>query len=344
VDGARFAGGGDLDVVGWRVFERALAESVDAVCIAVARSGGAHDLAAVYVNDAFVQLTGYTPDLIVGSDPLALLHGTETCSSAVTALRAAVSAGDAGQIEALHYRNDGTQFFAEVRFVPVRDGNDGVTHWIFACRDATERWLVQSEMVRLQLLESELADAARRDELTGLPNRTLFVARLRASIDAARACGVARAAALFLDVDRFKLVNDTFGHLAGDRLLVAVARRLERYVRRTDIVARIGGDEFMVLLDGVDDEQHAAALGRRIIDGLAEPFMLENSDTPELRVTSSIGIAMVHGTYTDPDDVLRDADAAMYHAKSLGRGHCAVFAREMRARRSTAPSGDTHAH
>jgi diguanylate cyclase (GGDEF)-like protein/PAS domain S-box-containing protein len=336
VDPARCAAGGDLEAIGSRVFERALAESVDAVCIAVSRPAGTPRLEAVYVNDAFARLTRYVPGRIAGRDPLALLHGPETCASAVSAVRDALAAGEAGQIEALHYRSDGTPFFAEVRFVPVHDANGAVTHWIIACRDATERWLEQSEILRLQLLEAELADAARRDELTGLPNRTLFVARLRASIEVARECGVARAAALFLDVDRFKLVNDTFGHLAGDRLLVAVARRLERYVRRTDTVARIGGDEFMVLLDGVDDEQHAAALGCRIIDGLAEPFVLDGPDAHELCVTSSIGIAMVHGTYADPDDVLRDADAAMYHAKALGRGHCAVFAPKMRARRSVA--------
>jgi diguanylate cyclase (GGDEF)-like protein/PAS domain S-box-containing protein len=325
VDGVQFAAGGDLEV-GARVFERALAESIDAVCIAVARPAGQPDLVAVYVNDAFARLTLYAPDAIVGRDPLTLLRGPATSESAAAVIRHAVAAGDAGQIEALHYRSDGTPFFAEVRFVPVRDANDGVTHWIFACRDATERWLAQSEMLRLQLLESELADAARRDELTGLLNRTAFITRLRVSIEAARTHGVARAAALFLDVDRFKLVNDTFGHLAGDRLLVAVARRLERYVRSTDTVARIGGDEFMVLLDGVDDEQHAAALGRRIIEGLAEPFVLAGPEAQELCVTSSIGIAMVHGMYDDPDDVLRDADAAMYRAKALGRGHCAVFA------------------
>ena len=319
-----------------RVLEKALGASTDAFCIATAQGADASTLETVYVNEAFSKLTGYTVDEALGAHPLAPLYGQETNLSAIAALEQAVAAGGSGALEALHYRKDGSPFLAELRYVPVRDAKPGVTHWIFTQRDVTERWLAQAEMVRLQLLEAGLADAAYRDDLTGLPNRALFLARLRTAVDTARRDPGSRAAVLFLDIDRFKLVNDNFGHLAGDRLLTALARRLERYVRRTDTLARIGGDEFIVLLDGVEDEEHAAMLGQRVIYGLDEPFPLDESHARDFCVSASIGIAMIDGRYDDPEQVLRDADVAMYRAKDLGCGRCEVFAPELRALRSFA--------
>ncbi len=319
-----------------RVLEQALATSTDAVCIATGRGGDAAALATIYTNAAFSALTGYSADEAAEYHPLRTFFGAETNPTAVAALESAIAAGGSGQVEALHYRKDGTPFLAELRYVAVRDTERGVAHWVFVRRDVTERWLAQAEMLRLQLLEARLANAAYRDDLTGLPNRALFLTRLRAAVEASRAAGAPRRAVLFLDIDRFKLVNDNFGHLAGDRLLTALARRLERYVRCTDTLARIGGDEFMVLLDGVEDEDHAAMLGQRIVYGLSEPFPLDDSDGREFCVSASVGIAMIDGRYDDPEHVLRDADVAMYRAKDMGSGCCAVFAPELRALRSFA--------
>ncbi|MEA2663989.1 MAG: hypothetical protein QOI11_933 [Candidatus Eremiobacteraeota bacterium] len=319
-----------------RILEQALAASTDAICIATGCDGAAGTLATVYTNAAFSHLTGFGAEEAAELHPLRAFFGEETNPAAVAALERAVAEGGSGQLEALHYRKDGTPFLAELRYVAVRDADPGVTHWVFTRRDVTERWLAQTEMLRLQLLESRLASAAYRDDLTGLPNRALFLTRLRAAVEASRTAGAPRKAVLFLDIDRFKLVNDNFGHLAGDRLLSALARRLERYVRRTDTLARIGGDEFMVLLDGVEDEEHAAMLGQRIVYGLSEPFPLDDADGREFCVSASVGIALIDGRYDDPEEVLRDADVAMYRAKDMGSGRCAVFAPELRALRSFA--------
>jgi len=316
-----------------RILEQALAASTDAVCIATERAGV---LATVYANAAFSDLTGYGAEEAAELHPLHALFGPETNPAALAALERALAAGGSGQLEALHYRKDGTPFLAELRYVAVRDAQPGVTHWVFTRRDVTERWLAQVETLRLQLLETSLASAAYRDDLTGLPNRALFLTRLRAAVAASREPSTPRRAVLFLDIDRFKLVNDNFGHLAGDRLLAALARRLQGYVRRGDTLARIGGDEFMVLLDGVEDEEHAAMLGQRIVYGLSEPFPLDDADGRAFCVSASVGIALIDGRYADPEDVLRDADVAMYRAKEMGAGRCAVFAPELRARRSFA--------
>jgi diguanylate cyclase (GGDEF)-like protein/PAS domain S-box-containing protein len=321
-----------------RVLERALSTSTDAVCIAAERGGDASALATVYTNAAFEALTGYGAEEAAERHPLHGLFGAETNPAALAQLERAVAAGASGQLEALHYRKDGTPFLAELRYAAVRDADSPVTHWVFTRSDVTERWQAQTEMLRLQLLEARLANAAYRDDLTGLPNRALFLARLRDAVEASRDPGAPRKAVLFLDIDRFKLVNDNFGHLAGDRLLAALARRLERYVRRTDTLARIGGDEFMVLLDGVEDEEHAAMLGQRVVYGLHEPFPLDEAQGRSFCVSASVGIAMIDGGYEDPEDVLRDADVAMYRAKDMGVGRCAVFAPELRALRSFALS------
>jgi diguanylate cyclase (GGDEF)-like protein len=179
---------------------------------------------------------------------------------------------------------------------------------------------------------TELADLrhdALHDGLTGLPNRALFLDRLELSVRRARrqkeefCCAV-----LFLDLDRFKLVNDSLGHLVGDRLLMAVAERLEAALRPGDTVARIGGDEFTLLLDDVGDVHGASIVAERLHESLSAPFVLEGR---ELYVTASVGIALVSAD-RPPEDVVRDADVAMYRAKAQGGGRHAVFDEAMHER------------
>ncbi len=167
-----------------------------------------------------------------------------------------------------------------------------------------------------------LRHGALHDALTGLPNRTLFLDRLEQSLRRARRSdGDGGAAVLFLDLDRFKVVNDSLGHQAGDRLLEAVARRLDAALRPGDTVARIGGDEFTVLLEDMTDAREATVVAERVLATLAEPFTVAGR---ELVVSGSIGIAL-GGPDADPEELIRDADVAMYRAKADGTASHAVF-------------------
>jgi len=176
--------------------------------------------------------------------------------------------------------------------------------------------------------EQQLLHDAFHDGLTGLFNRSLFINRLSHSLEIHRRRDTYAFAVLFLDMDRFKIVNDSLGHLLGDQLLIAVARRLEECLRPGDTVARLGGDEFSMLLDDITGLADATRVAQRIMETMSEPFALEGH---EVYATTSIGIACSTTGYTRPQDMLRDADTAMYRAKALGRARCEVFGQEMHA-------------
>ena len=167
-----------------------------------------------------------------------------------------------------------------------------------------------------------LQHEALHDALTGLPNRTLFLDRLEQALRRARRRGPdSGAAVLFLDLDRFKVVNDSLGHHAGDELLQSVALRLDAALRPGDTVARMGGDEFTVLLEDVSDPREASIVAERVLATLADPFRIAGR---ELHVSGSIGIALA-GPEVDPEELIRDADVAMYRAKADGKARHAVF-------------------
>jgi diguanylate cyclase (GGDEF)-like protein len=174
---------------------------------------------------------------------------------------------------------------------------------------------------------AQLSHQAFYDRLTDLPNRALLKDRL--GVAAARAVRRrGHVAVLFLDLDGFKLVNDSLGHDAGDALLVALAERLRRHVRPEDTVARLGGDEFVVLVEEVADESEALAIAERLLDRLAPRYRIDGHD---LFAMGSVGVALSRPGADDPDGLLRDADVAMYHAKSRGKGRCAIFEPGMNA-------------
>ncbi|HZQ28454.1 MAG TPA: EAL domain-containing protein [Acidimicrobiales bacterium] len=175
--------------------------------------------------------------------------------------------------------------------------------------------------------ETQLAHQALHDPLTGLPNRTLFLDRLAVALARLeRRSG--RVAVLFLDLDRFKQVNDSFGHDVGDALLRAVAGRFRGLLRPQDTSARFGGDEFTVLCEDLDGPQEALDIANRIGRGLAQPFTLEEH---EMFLTASIGVALADGSDVRPEALLRDADAAMYRAKQHGKDRAVLFDADMRA-------------
>jgi diguanylate cyclase (GGDEF)-like protein/PAS domain S-box-containing protein len=181
--------------------------------------------------------------------------------------------------------------------------------------------LVGEEISARKRMQKELVDAAFRDPLTDLPNRSLFIERLRCALQSQRA-GVGTVAVLLLDCDRFQSVNNSFGHATGDLLLVALAYRFQGTLRQGDTLARIGGDEFAVLIDEVGDDNNAVLLAERMLSSLSEPFALSGDD---LYVRASIGVATSAQGYESADEMLRNADIAMYRAKASGRHRCEVF-------------------
>lgn len=187
----------------------------------------------------------------------------------------------------------------------------------------------QTDITVRKQVEQQLSHDAQHDALTGLPNRGLFMARLDRAVKRARRDPKYLFAVLYLDLDRFKVVNDSLGHGAGDELLVELGTRLLTSVRPTDTVARLGGDEFGILLDGIGDLQFATMAADRLMTRMEAPFLLESNDVVS---GISVGIAFSAADYEQPEQVLRDADIALYRAKALGRSRHVVFATAMHVR------------
>ena len=185
----------------------------------------------------------------------------------------------------------------------------------------TNRELRDQITVR-ERIEFKLKHEALHDTLTGLPNRSQLLATLSLSLSRYRQNGDHRFAVLFLDLDRFKVVNDSVGHLVGDELLKEAALRISRCVREPDTVARLGGDEFAIVIDQIHDSHDAVMVAERVIRSLSEPMRIAGK---ELYTSASIGIAISHERYRNPEELLRDADVAMYRAKAAGRQRFALF-------------------
>ncbi len=188
---------------------------------------------------------------------------------------------------------------------------------------------VQQELAERQRAEEQLTYSAFHDPLTGLPNRALFMDRLGRTLERAKRHEEYLFAVLFLDMDRFKIVNDSLGHATGDQLLLEVARRLQKCLRTIDTVARLGGDEFVLLLEDIEDLQGATRVADRIQRELESRFDLEGNS---IFTTASIGIVQGSTNYAQAEDMLRDADIAMYRAKMLGKARYEVFDATMRDR------------
>ena len=202
------------------------------------------------------------------------------------------------------------------QYSPHIDLNGEIMGVVAIIHDVTDR-----KRAEMQLLHNALHDV-----LTGLPNRALFLDRLERLLSQSRRHKTHRFAVLFMDLDRFKVINDSLGHLIGDELLIAIARRVESCVRQGDTVARFGGDEFALLLDDITDIGDATRVAERIQAELGTGFNIQGH---EVYTSASIGIAINSPAYEGPGDLLRDADTAMYRAKAEGRARYEVFDREM---------------
>jgi diguanylate cyclase (GGDEF)-like protein len=192
--------------------------------------------------------------------------------------------------------------------------------------NSTNLFLQKQIEERLQA-QQQLEHDAHHDSLTGLANRVLFNSRLELALASKQRYTESNFAVIFIDLDRFKQINDSLGHMAGDLFLKEVAVRISSCIRGHDLLARLGGDEFVVLFDNYDSPSDVEEISARIISSIAKPFNLENKD---MYSGASIGIAYIESGYQTADEVLRDADAAMYQAKSLGRGRYIVFDKTMR--------------
>ncbi|MEJ2643480.1 MAG: EAL domain-containing protein [Gammaproteobacteria bacterium] len=217
--------------------------------------------------------------------------------------------------ECVARRRDGTQFPVEVRVSAMHAGNRRL--WIATIHDITSRKLSEQRIVHM----------ASHDPLTDLPNRALLQDRIQQAIAHAHREGH-RVAVLFIDLDKFKTINDSLGHEVGDRLLQAVARRIQTHVREIDTVARQGGDEFIVVLPGINDAGDAAGTADKILVSLAEPYAI---DGHELHSGASLGISLYPDDGTDVDTLLKGSDTAMYHAKDSGRNTYRFFTAAMNA-------------
>jgi diguanylate cyclase (GGDEF)-like protein/PAS domain S-box-containing protein len=187
----------------------------------------------------------------------------------------------------------------------------------------------QTDITRRKQIEEQLIHKALHDELTGLPNRTLFLDRLEVAFERTSRARDGYAGVLFLDIDHFKIVNDSLGHAVGDQLLISVAQRLKKCIRLGDTIARFGGDEFAILMDGIHTDAEAIQIAERIQEELSQSLFLEDQ---EIYPSASIGIVFTTHHYPAKEDLLRDADTAMYMAKHNGRGCFEVFDPRMRER------------
>ena len=298
-----------------RLFEAALLQASDAIAILDAQNDPREPRIA-FVNPAFTHLTGYPAVEVLGST-LDLLIGPKTHSGLLNHLYTDLAQGKPFHDETIAYCQNGVERYVELRCAPIQTTPGKITHYIVIQQDITDR----------KQFEQQLFHQAFYDSLTNLPNRAFFLEKLNAAIAKANDCRDYSFALLFLDVNRFKTINDTLGHALGDRLLVGIANRLRDCLTPDCFVARLGGDEFAILAEHVSCADTAAAIAQRVHQTLAQPFNLEGL---EVFSSVSIGIALSNWRGDDLKTLLRDADTAMYHAKASGQAsRYVVFDRSM---------------
>ncbi len=259
----------------------------------------------LYVNRAFEAMTGYRREECLGNKPRLVRSGFHD-SAFYRRLWDTILAGKPFRDVFVNRRKDGSLYYEDKTISPMMDARGRITHFVSTGRDITERIQVQERLHRL----------AYHDPLTGLPNRALFRERLEHALALARRRGNG-VAVLFLDLDRFKNVNDTLGHACGDRVLALVAERLRGALRGGDTLARLGGDEFAVLIEGDTSREALSRIGRKL-QGLFDPPFFACGH--EFHLGLSLGVARYPEDGDDVEGLLKYADMAMYHAKKLGGG------------------------
>ena len=273
----------------------------------------------IWVNRAFTAMTGYGQEEIVGKNPN-LLNSGEQPESYYAELWSTILSGKVWKGEIVNRRKDGTTYTEEMTITPVSledTGNPTNTYFIAIKQDITQR----------KAAEKQIQFLAYYDALTGLPNRTLLQDRLSKALAGARR-RKDKVALLFLDLDGFKTINDSLGHSVGDLVLQEVAERLKRFAREQDTVARVGGDEFLIVLTAVKDAADAAVAAERLMHAMTVELVIQGRS---LSISCSIGISIFPEHGTDGETLIKNADAAMYCAKESGCNSFRFFSEGMNA-------------
>ena len=309
-----------------------------------------------HANSAFESLFGWAPGSIVGQPGSVVWATPEEYAEVGAVVGPVLAEGKPVEIERRNKRQNGTLFWARLQARPVDKNNPitGGTIWII--EDVTERRhaveqlrrlntelerrvtdrteelaraniQLLSEMAERQQAEARARHLALHDELTGLPNRRLLQDRLTHALALARREHT-RVAVMFVDLDRFKIINDTLGHAGGDEVLQQMGSRLTKALRDSDTVSRVGGDEFVMVLTHLQNDTNIAPIAAKVFTELSAPCIVNNR---ELRITPSIGVSVYPDDAEDAVNLLGFADAAMYHAKSLGRHTVQFYTAEMSA-------------
>jgi diguanylate cyclase (GGDEF)-like protein/PAS domain S-box-containing protein len=293
-----------------RLFESAVQNAIEGIVLLAGGEDG--EPRVLFANAGFEKLTGFST-AEAEQQPLSILHIAEEEHDMLERMHIHIKRETPFEGEAVAARKDGTPYVLEVHVMPMRDGNGTLTHWVCILRDVSDR------KAQLAALEHQ----ALHDVLTDLPNRVLLLDRLEQAILASNRQGTSLALVI-MDLDRFKEVNDTFGHHIGDQLLMQVGPRLRNQIRASDTVARLGGDEFAILLPSIPDAESAIATGKKLVRALEAPFIVEEH---AFEIGASIGIALFPDHGNDAATLMRRADVAMYIAKQSNSGY-AVYSAE----------------
>jgi len=269
-----------------------------------------------YVNGTYERTTGYPSDQVVGRH-IRELSSSLTPADIYAEMSYALNRGKPWQGEFESTRRNGETYWEQLQLAPVKDTDERISHFLAISHDITQQ----------KQQEEKIIQQAHFDSLTGLPNRFLSLDRLSVMLADAKRCG-SKAAILFLDFDDFKKVNDTLGHQVGDELLIEAAQRLSSVVRDNDVVGRLGGDEFIVLVRQESEASTAVIVAEKLLEQFRKPFILSGR---EFVSTVSIGIAIYPEDGQTPAELLRQADSAMYHSKDGGRNTYHFYTAKMNA-------------
>jgi diguanylate cyclase (GGDEF)-like protein/PAS domain S-box-containing protein len=300
-------------LISLEIFQQLAQSTNDVIVVTLAAPLGPPGPIIVYVNPAFTALTGYDADEVIGRSTR-LLHGPKTDPQTVAAVRAAMEAQRPTRVEQLNYRQDGEEYWIDTNIVPLRDARGRVTHFATIGRDLSAT----------KQLQQELRLMASTDPLTGLLNRRRFLEQAETEFLRSQRYRH-ELAAVMLDIDHFKSINDSHGHFVGDQVLIAMARATENLLRGTDIMSRWGGEEFVILMPETP-LAGAAILAERLREELARLAVVTPAGA--LRFTVSAGVAARGEPDAGITDIMQRADTALYTAKHHGRNRVQVLTAE----------------